>query len=83
LSRIVCDTGPLLHLREAGCLEILQAAGEVHGSLGVILWAAATGHFQRFEAEKALDSLFRSSLWLSSQVRTQARAALRQIFSTP
>ncbi|MFL6259435.1 MAG: hypothetical protein ACJ76Y_06970 [Thermoanaerobaculia bacterium] len=167
MRRIVCDTGPLLHLREAGCLEILREAGEikipptvraelinrdsfwsqnmpdwvevglleprfrgvaaqwlraglldpgeaealslaaqlkadwlltddaaarliaqqqgleVHGSLGVILWAAATGQFQRFEAEKALDSLFQSSLWLTSQVRKQARAALRQIFSTP
>jgi predicted nucleic acid-binding protein len=29
LIRIVCDTGPLLHLREAGCLEILQTAGEI------------------------------------------------------
>jgi predicted nucleic acid-binding protein len=166
LIRIVCDTGPLLHLREAGCLEILQTAGEitippavraelishdsfwdrqmpawiqpgilepgflasaarwlrsglldpgeaealalaaqlkagwlltddtaarliaqqqgleVHGSLGVILWAAATGHFHRLEAERALDSLFGSSLWLSSSVREEARAALRQIFST-
>ncbi|HEY4573778.1 MAG TPA: hypothetical protein VIJ61_09150 [Thermoanaerobaculia bacterium] len=165
MIRIVCDTGPLLHLREAGCLEILQAAGEiaipsavraelishdpfwglhmpdwiapgilepkflenaanwlraglldpgeaealalaaqlkagwlltddtaarliaqqqgleVHGSLGVILWAAATGRFHRLEAEKALDSLFGSSLWLSAGVREEARAALRQIFS--
>lgn len=63
---------------------IAQQQGlEVHGSLGVILWAAATGHFHRFEAEKALDSLFRSSLWLSSRVRKEARAALRKIFSTP
>jgi predicted nucleic acid-binding protein len=167
LSRIVCDTGPLLHLQEAGCLEILQAAGEitippavrselinhdsfwdrhmpewiepgileprflesaahwlqaglldsgeaealslatqlkahwlltddaaarliaqqqgleVHGSLGVVLWAAATGHFHRFEAERALDSLFHSSLWLSASVRAEARAALRQMFSGP
>lgn len=167
MSRIVCDTGPLLHLQEAGCLEILEAAGEitippavraelidhdsfwerhmpewikpgileprflesvahwlkaglldpgeaealslatqlkaswlltddaaarliaqqqgleVHGSLGVVLWAAATGHFHRFEAERALDALFRSSLWLSSSVREEARAALRQIFSSP
>lgn len=165
MSRIVCDTGPLLHLQEAGCLEILQAAGEitippavraelidhgsfwdrhmpewiepailepgsieraarwqqaglldageaealslatqlkahwlltddtaarliaqqqgleVHGSLGVVLWAAATGHLHRFEAERALDALFRSSLWLSSSIREEARTALRQIFS--
>lgn len=37
--RIVCDTGPLLHLREAGSLELLASAGQVaippavHGEL--------------------------------------------------
>jgi len=27
LKRIVCDTGPLLHLREAGLLDLVEAAG--------------------------------------------------------
>jgi predicted nucleic acid-binding protein len=165
LTRIVCDTGPLLHLREAGSLDLLQAAGqvsippavdselsaldvdwsrerpewievfslddshqnqasgwmraglldpgeaealaltrqlhavwlltddtaarllavqqdlEVHGSLGVILWAAATGHLDRMAAEQCLDALAHSSLWLSARVLEEARSALRQIFS--
>lgn len=29
MKRVVCDTGPLLHLREAGSLEVLREAGEV------------------------------------------------------
>jgi len=112
LKRIVCDTGPLLHLREAGLLELLRAMGsieippnvyselvgldvfwreqkptwlklvlEVHGSLGVVLWGAATGHFQQQEAEAALEALAGSSLWISSRVLDEARAALRQIFA--
>jgi predicted nucleic acid-binding protein len=67
---------------DAAARLIAQQQGlEVHGSLGVILWAAATGQFQRSEAERALDSLFRSSLWLSASVREEARAALRRILS--
>jgi predicted nucleic acid-binding protein len=165
LRRVVCDTGPLLHLREAGSLEVLREAGhilipprvesetaaldarwrrerlewieivpieepfqtqaydwtraglldageaealalanqlqadwlltddtaarllglqrglEVHGSLGVVLWAAATGHFDQQTAEGALDALSRSSLWLSARILAEARDALRQIFS--
>ena len=165
MRRIVCDTGPLLHLGEAGLLDILSKAGlilippavfaeltqldskwkaglpewvqvqslkpqfseasaawllaglldpgeaqalalatqeqadwlltddaaarmiaghqcfEVHGSLGVVLWAAATGHLGQPEAEEALEALSRSSLWLSPRVLTEARAALRQVFA--
>ena len=165
LNRIVSDTGPLLHLQEAGSLDILQTAGstvvppgvhaesvdhdpfwaehwphwiavaalepkfaaiashwlqaglldpgeaealslaiqikadwlltddaaarliaeqqglEVHGSLGVVLWAAASGHLQRAEAERALEALFSSSLWVSPRVREEALAALRQLFA--
>ena len=145
VRRVVCDTGPLLHLGEAQALELLARAGEVsmplavdlemlvhqqdwqnqrpawivvqplelpyhtaaaqwqhagllhsgeasavalvrqlhadwfltddtaarvfaqslglevHGSLGTILWAAAMGHLQRAEAERALDRLAQSS----------------------
>jgi predicted nucleic acid-binding protein len=165
VRRIVSDTGPLLHLREAGMLEILRPAGqvfipptveteiaaldavwsrerpdwieavplqpsfrgqaadwmkagllnpgeaealalasqlqaewlltddaaarlvasrlglEVHGFLGVVLWAAASGHFSRIEAEEALEALSKSSLWLSARVLDEARGALRKIFS--
>jgi predicted nucleic acid-binding protein len=165
LKIILCDTGPLLHLREAGCLDLLKPAGrvlippavqtelmdndpswekgrprwievrtldpeflgkaarwlqaglldpgeaeavslalqlgadwlltddaaarliaqqqglEVHGSLGVILWAAAVGNLQHPEADGALEALSRSSLWISARVLEEARAALRQIFA--
>jgi predicted nucleic acid-binding protein len=61
---------------------VAQAQGiEVHGSLGVVLWAAAMGHFDQVEAEAALDRLASSSLWLSAKVLTQAQAALQQLFS--
>jgi predicted nucleic acid-binding protein len=30
VRRVVCDTGPFLHLAEARCLEILRQAGELH-----------------------------------------------------
>ena len=165
MNRIVSDTGPLLHLREADSLDLLQKAGpvivppgvhaeaishvpfrnenlppwisvealeprfaaiadhwlqaglldlgeaealslamqikahwlltddaaarliadqqglEVHGSLGVVLWGAASGYLSRPDAEKALEALFGSSLWLSPRVRREAQAALQQIFS--
>lgn len=29
MTRIVCDTGPLLHLREADLLPLLEVAGEI------------------------------------------------------
>jgi predicted nucleic acid-binding protein len=164
VRRIVCDTGPLLHLDEAKCLGILQHAGdlhipptvdtelcrqdpgwpakkkswihvtplgpphctaaeawhkagllhsgeaeamelarqlradwfltddssarlvgqacglEVHGSLGIVLWAAASEHLTRAEAEAALRGLAESSLWVSPSVLAQAKAALRQLF---
>lgn len=53
---------------------------EVHGSLGILLWAAAAGHFDRIEAEAVLSRLAASSLWVSGQVLEEARSALRRIF---
>jgi len=165
--RIVCDTGPLLHLREAGSLALLGRAGrvhippavqseilihdprwaverpdwvdivppgpafaaeasgwlraglldqgeaealalasqlkanwfltddtaarmlaqsrgqEVHGSLGIVLWAAATGVLDSTGAAEALIALSRSSLWISAKVLTEARAALKRLFAEP
>jgi len=67
---------------DAAARLIAQQHGlEVHGSLGVVLWGAATGHFQRQEAEDALEALAGSSLWISSRILDEARAALRQIFA--
>lgn len=53
---------------------------EAHGSLGVVLWAAAHRLVGKAEAEANLAALEDSSLWMSSRVRTQARAALAQVF---
>jgi len=165
VRRVVCDTGPLLHLRETGALELLSLAGEVHipiavdeemrfqaagwstdrppwlrvtslvpphdyeadawrqaglldageaaaialarqlavdwlltddaaarllaqslnlevhGSLGVLLWAAAAGHLSRVEAGLFVKRLAGSSLWLSARVLAEAEAALDQLSS--
>jgi predicted nucleic acid-binding protein len=53
---------------------------EVHGSLGVVLWAAAVGHLNRKEAESALHRLAQSSLWISTRVLAEAHTALDRLF---
>jgi predicted nucleic acid-binding protein len=166
VRRIVCDTGPLLHLTEANALELVALAGkvhipesvdaemsrhvvtwaaekptwvrverlarpyeveaeawgkaglldpgeaqaialarqmnadwlltddaparlvaqalsiEVHGSLGIVLWAGATDHLTRVEAESLLDRLAGSSLWISAGVLAEAKEALNKMFSS-
>ncbi|MES1242637.1 MAG: hypothetical protein ABUT39_13565 [Acidobacteriota bacterium] len=47
----------------------------------MVLWAAATGHFDRPTAEETLEALSRSSLWLSARILAEAHDALREIFS--
>ena len=163
MKRVVCDTGPLVHLFEANLLAILEAAGqvivppavagelaavaqgpqirdlqwievrplrtphsaeardwnragllhlgeaealalarqeradwfltddsaarvvaqqqeiEVHGSLGVLHWGAATGLLDFPAAEAALDRLRRSSLWVSPRVLSEARRLLLEL----
>jgi hypothetical protein len=69
LKRIVCDTGPLLHLQEADSLDLVKVAGTV------------AIHLLHSEAEKSLDALSHSSLWISSRILEEVRTALRQIFS--
>jgi predicted nucleic acid-binding protein len=54
---------------------------EVHGSLGIVLWAAAMRYLSRGDAESALDRLAHSSLWLSVGVLAEARAALDRLFA--
>jgi predicted nucleic acid-binding protein len=56
---------------------------EVHGSLGVVLWAAALGHTNQQESEGALERLARSSLWISQRVLQEATDALKLIFGAP
>jgi predicted nucleic acid-binding protein len=53
---------------------------EVHGSLGIVLWAAATRHLNRSEAEAALNGLAASTLWLSARVLKEANEALDRIY---
>jgi predicted nucleic acid-binding protein len=55
---------------------------EVHGSLGIVLWAAAVDYLNRADAETTLNRLAQSSLWISSKVLAEARSALDQLFST-
>jgi predicted nucleic acid-binding protein len=156
---VVCDSGPVLHLREAGVFDVLQHAGEVlipgavddelarlvedwaaarpawllrrtvdptvrihplvtglgageteaillarqldahwlltddaearliaglaalevHGSLGVVLWAAAHCHLDYEHADAALTRLAQFSLWLSPAILAEARKALRML----
>jgi predicted nucleic acid-binding protein len=67
---------------DAAARLVAQQHGlEVHGSLGVILWGAATGHLQQAEADESLTALSHSSLWISARILEEARVALRQIFS--
>jgi predicted nucleic acid-binding protein len=67
---------------DAAARLFAQALGiEMHGSLGVVLWAAAVGHLNRTEAEATLERLAQSSLWISARVLAEAKAALNQLFS--
>lgn len=65
---------------DAAARLVAQSLGiEVHGSLGIVLWAAATGHLDRARAEAALKGLARSSLWVSARVLREARSALDRL----
>jgi hypothetical protein len=63
----------------AARLLAAQLGLEAHGSLGVVLWAAATGELDHSEAERTLEALFQSSLWISARVKSEARDALEKI----
>jgi len=67
---------------DAAARLIAQQQGfEVHGSLGVVLWGATTSRLLRAEAEKSLQALSSSSLWIKPRVLQKAREALLQIYS--
>lgn len=53
---------------------------EVHGSLGIVLWAAVENHLTYEQANALLEKLGQSSLWLSSRVVAEAKRALNEIF---
>jgi predicted nucleic acid-binding protein len=53
---------------------------EVHGSIGVLLLAVATGHIEdRVQAHQILENLKRSSLWISERVITEAAKAIDEL----
>ena len=64
----------------AARLFAAQLGLEVHGSLGIVLWAAAVGHLDRDQADQMLARLAASSLWISNKILAEARSALDEIF---
>ena len=52
---------------------------EVHGSLGIVLWSAATDHLSYAEAMEAIDRLSRTSLWISKYIISEAQKALQKM----
>ena len=53
---------------------------EVHGSVGLLLWAVAVGHIEgRQQAHRLLDGLMRSSLWISERVIREAAKAINEL----
>ena len=66
---------------DAAARLFAQSLGlEVHGSLGIVLWSAAVGRLNRADTEATLERLAQSSLWISSRVLTEAKAALSRLF---
>lgn len=53
---------------------------EVHGSLGVVLWSAAIGHLDYPGAKESLNSLSKTSLWISRAILSEAQKALETMF---
>ena len=49
---------------------------EAHGSLGVVLWAAAQRQINPREAAAILERLAKTSLWVSAAILAEARRAL-------
>ncbi len=64
----------------AARLFAAQLGLEVHGTLGIVLWAAAMGYLDRDQAHQMLARLAASSLWISGRILAEARAALDEIF---
>jgi predicted nucleic acid-binding protein len=53
---------------------------EVHGSIGVLLWAVASGYLgNRAEAYQRFEALKRSSLWISDRVLSEAAEAIDEL----
>jgi predicted nucleic acid-binding protein len=56
----------------------------VRGSLGVVLFAAVSGHLEKEDCLQILGHLeMQSTLWMSGKVKAAARQAVAQIFGSP
>jgi predicted nucleic acid-binding protein len=55
---------------------------EAHGSIGMVLWVAASRLVKESAAKSFLADLEKSSLWMSPKVRAEARSALERIFTS-
>ncbi|MEM8963222.1 MAG: hypothetical protein AAGD38_17185 [Acidobacteriota bacterium] len=64
----------------AARLAAREASLEVHGSLGILLWAAVEGHLDYAAARSGLKRLSQSTLWLSKAIEREVHDALDQIF---
>ena len=67
---------------DAQARQFAESLGlETHGSIGLLLWAVATGRVDnRQQAHHLLDSLAQSSLWISERVLREARQTLDRNF---
>ena len=63
---------------DAKARQFAESLGlEIHGSIGLLLWAVAAGHVEsRDEALNLLNALVGSSLWISDRVVCQAHKAI-------
>jgi predicted nucleic acid-binding protein len=54
---------------------------EIHGSIGLLLWAVSVGHIKsENEAMKSFNALTGSSLWISDRVVKQAHRAIHALY---
>ena len=68
---------------DANARQFAESLGlEIHGSIGLLLYAVATGHVEsQDDALNLLNSLASSSLWISDRVLSQARKAIGKLYS--
>ena len=80
---LACEVKPDWFLTDDAAARLMaeSLSVEVHGSIGVVLWAAANKLVEKSEAETFLIGLEKSSLWMSLKVRVEARAALEKLFA--
>ena len=65
---------------EAAARLLAESSGvEVHGSLGIVLYAASVRIIAPSRAREMLNALSRSSLWISNRVYRKAMEALEEI----